>query len=38
MTWFTSLSTVALLALGTRLFPDRADERAQVDAFFGRIG
>ena len=40
MTWMfplTALATVALLALGTRLFPDAPAERAEVDAFFRQI-
>ena len=37
MTWLTSLSTVALLLLGTWLFPDRPDEKAEVDAFFRKL-
>ena len=37
MTWITTVATFVLLALGTWVFPDRADESAQVDAFFSRV-
>ena len=37
MTWLTSVATVVLLLVGTRLFPDRRDERGEVDAFFAKL-
>jgi Na+/proline symporter len=41
MVWIfpaTSAATAAFLFLGTRLFPDTAEERAAVDAFMDRLG
>ena len=40
MVWIfpsTALATILLLALGTCLFPDSPQERAEVEAFFGRL-
>ena len=37
MVWIfpaTAVATIAFLAIGTFLFPDREDERREVDAFF----
>ena len=33
----TAVATVAFLALGTWLFPDKPEERAEVDAFFKQL-
>jgi Na+/proline symporter len=33
----TAASTVALLVAGTKIFPDKDDERAEVDEFLDRI-
>jgi Na+/proline symporter len=33
----TAAATVLLLAIGTAVFPDREDERAEVESFFDRI-
>ena len=33
----TAAATVAFLALGTWLFPDKPEERAEVDAFFKQL-
>jgi hypothetical protein len=37
MTWLTSISTVVLLIVGTYIFPDKADEKAELDAFFKKL-
>jgi Na+/proline symporter len=37
MTWFTSIVTVVLLLIGTKLFPDRAEEKPALDEFFAEI-
>jgi Na+/proline symporter len=40
MVWvfpITAASTVALLVAGTKIFPDKDDERAEVDEFFDQI-
>ena len=37
MTWLTALSTLALLVVGTFVFPDKPEERTEVDAFFRKI-
>jgi len=37
MTWFTSIVTVVLLLIGTKLFPDRAEEKPAIDKFFAEI-
>ena len=37
MTWFTSIVTVVLLLVGTKLFPDRAEEKPALDKFFAEI-
>ena len=37
MTWLTALSTVALLVVGTFVFPDKPEESTAVDAFFKKI-
>ena len=40
MTWMfpiTLAATVLLLFAGTRIFPDRPEERAEVEGFFRRI-
>ena len=33
----TAASTAVLLVAGTKIFPDKDDERAEVDGFFDRI-
>ena len=40
MVWvfpITAAATVALLAVGSKIFPDKAEERAEVDGFFDKI-
>ena len=37
MTLFSAITTLVLLFVGTLVFPDRADEKPEVDAFFARI-
>ena len=37
MTWLTALSTLALLVVGTFVFPDKPNETVEVDAFFRKI-
>ena len=37
MTWFSTITTVILLFVGTLVFPDKADEKPGLDAFFARI-
>ena len=40
MVWIfpmTAVATIVFLVLGTKLFPDRSDERAAVDAFMDRL-
>ena len=37
MTWITTIATIALLVIGTKLFPDRKDEVERIDAFFKKI-
>ncbi len=37
MTWLTSLATIALLLIGTWLFPDKPEETVEVDAFFKKL-
>jgi hypothetical protein len=33
----TAVATIAFLALGTVFFPDKPEERAEVEAFFRQI-
>lgn len=37
MTWITTIATIALLVIGTKLFPDRKDEAERIDAFFKKL-
>jgi Na+/proline symporter len=37
MTWITTIATIALLAIGTKLFPDSRTEAGEIDAFFKNI-
>ena len=40
MVWIfplTAVATIAFLVLGTVLFPDKPEERAEVEAFFRQI-
>ena len=37
MTCFSAVTTLVLLFVGTKIFPDRPDEKAEVDEFFARI-
>jgi len=40
MVWIfplTAAATIAFLALGTWRFPDKPDDRAEVDAFFDKL-
>ena len=37
MAWISAIATVALLLIGTKLFPDRAEEKPALDKFFAEI-
>ena len=37
MTWLTSVSTLVLLVIGTYVFPDRPEEKAEIDTFFKKL-
>lgn len=37
MTWITTIATIALLAIGTKLFPDNRTEADEIEAFFKKI-